>query len=253
MVMFVGAGPGAKDLLTVRGAELLRNAEVVIYTGSLINPEVLEYCSDACEKHNSAEMTLDDVMRVILEAEQQGKTTVRLHTGDPSLYGAIREQMAVLKQKGIRYEICPGVSSFSAAAAALKTEYTLPEVAQTVIITRAEGRTPVPEGEKLKDLAAHQCTMVLFLSATLADKVREELIAGGYAPETPAAVVYRASWEEEQVFRTTLDKLPEVFENNGTAPALIIVGKVLSEEEEWYARSRLYAADFTTAFRKGTS
>ena len=186
MVHFVGAGSGAADLITVRGAKLLEEADVVIYAGSLVNPELLSYAREDCEIHNSAEMTLEQVLAVVKDAEAAGKTTVRLHTGDSSIYGAVREQFDQLEALGIAYDVCPGVSSFCGAAAALKAEYTLRDVSQTVIITRAAGRTPVPERESIRSLAAHQATMVLFLSAALAEKLQGELLAGGYGPETPA-------------------------------------------------------------------
>ena len=197
MVHFVGAGSGAADLITVRGARLLEEADVVIYAGSLVNPALLEYTKPGCEIHNSAQMTLEQVLDVVKAAEAAGKTTVRLHTGDSSIYGAVREQFDQLEALGVEYDVCPGVSSFCGAAASLRAEYTLPDVSQSVIITRAAGRTPVPDRESLRSFAAHQATMVLFLSAGLADKVREDLLAGGYPPETPAAVVYKATWPDE--------------------------------------------------------
>ena len=250
MVHFVGAGSGAADLITVRGARLLGEADVVIYAGSLVNPELLAYVREGCEVHNSAEMTLEQVLDVVKRAEAEGKTTVRLHTGDSSIYGAVREQFDQLEELGIAYDVCPGVSSFCGAAAALKAEYTLPEVSQTVIITRAAGRTPVPERESIRSLAAHQATMVLFLSTSLAEKLQTDLIAGGYAPDTPAAVVYKATWPEERVFRCTVATLAEtVRENELTKTSLLIVGGCLGEE---YERSKLYDPGFTTAFRKGT-
>lgn len=199
-----------------------------------------------CEIHNSAEMTLDEVIAVMATVSEQGKEIVRLHTGDPSLYGAIREQMDRLKALDISYDICPGVSSFCAAAAALEAEYTLPGVSQTLIITRAEGRTAVPEGEKLSALASHGATMVLFLSAGMLDKVSADLIKGGLSPETPAAIVYKASWPEQQVLRGTVGTLAALGSVEKTA--LVIVGNVLGDE---YELSRLYAPDFTTAFREG--
>jgi precorrin-4/cobalt-precorrin-4 C11-methyltransferase len=247
MVHFVGAGPGAPDLLTLRGKELLEKAGVVIYAGSLVNPALLDYAQETCEIHNSAEMTLDEVIAVMSDAAKQGKETVRLHTGDPSLYGAIREQMDRLRVLNITFDICPGVSSFCAAAAALEAEYTLPGVSQTLIITRAEGRTAVPEGEQLAALAGHRATMVLFLSAGMLDKVSRELIAGGFLPETPVAIVYKASWPEEQVFRGTLKNLPVLGTVEKTA--LVIVGNILGND---YELSRLYASDFSTGFRKGS-
>ena len=190
MVHFVGAGSGAVDLITVRGQRLLQQADVVIYAGSLVNPALLENCKEGCEIHDSAKMTLEEVITVIEQAEQAGKTTVRLHTGDSSIYGAVREQFDELIQRGIEYDVCPGVSAFCGAASSLKTEYTLPDVSQTVIITRAAGRTPVPERESIRSLAAHQATMVLFLSTSLTEKLQKELLEGGYPGNTPVAVVY---------------------------------------------------------------
>ena len=249
MVHFVGAGSGAADLITVRGARLLGEADVVIYAGSLVNPALLQYTREGCEIHNSAEMTLEQVLAVVKAAEAAGKTTVRLHTGDSSIYGAVREQFDQLEALNIAYAVCPGVSSFCGAAAALKAEYTLPDVSQTVIITRAAGRTPVPERESIRSLAAHQATMVLFLSTALAGKLQGDLLAGGYAPETPAAVVYKATWPEEKVYRCTVETLAQTVEDNGlTKTALIIVGGCLGTE---YLRSRLYDPGFTTEFRKG--
>ena len=250
MVYFVGAGSGAADLITVRGARLLGEADVVIYAGSLVNPALMQYTREGCEIHNSAEMTLEQVLAVVKAAEAAGKTTVRLHTGDSSIYGAVREQFDQLEALGIAYDVCPGVSSFCGAAAALKAEYTLPDVSQTVIITRAAGRTPVPEKESIRSLAAHQATMVLFLSTTLAGKLQGDLLAGGYAPETPAAVVYKATWPEEKVYRCTVETLAQTVEDNGlTKTALIIVGGCLGTE---YLRSKLYDPGFTTEFRKGS-
>ena len=250
MVHFVGAGSGAADLITVRGARLLGEADVVIYAGSLVNPELLQYTKEGCEVHNSAEMTLEQVLAVVKAAEAAGKTTVRLHTGDSSIYGAVREQFDQLEALGIAYDVCPGVSSFCGAAAALKAEYTLPDVSQTVIITRAAGRTPVPERESIRSLAAHQATMVLFLSTALAEKLQGELVAGGYAPETPAAVVYKATWPDEKVFRCTVETLAKTVKDNGlTKTALLIVGGCLGTE---YLRSKLYDPGFTTEYRKGT-
>ena len=255
MVKIIGAGPGAKDLITVRGMRALQEADVIIYAGSLVNEELLEYAKKECEIYNSAYMNLDEVIDVIVKAEQAGKKVVRLHTGDPSIYGAIREQIEVLATHGIQCEICPGVSSFLAAAAALNCEYTIPEVSQTVILTRMEGRTPVPEKEKLASLAAHGATMVIFLSIGLVDKVQQALLAGGaYTPDTPAAVVYKATWPEEKAVRCTVSTLKETAEREGIRKtAMILIGDVLgTREENGYADSRLYAPDFTTGFRKGT-
>lgn len=248
MVHIVGAGCGAPDLITLRGKKLLEEADVIIYAGSLVNAELLGYAKEGCEIHDSARMTLEETISVMEAAEKAGKTTVRLHTGDPSLYGAIGEQMRELDRLGIDYDITPGVSSFSGAAAALRTEYTLPDVSQTVIISRAAGRTPVPEKERLSALASHGATMVLFLSTGLLDKVTEELIAGGYSPDTPAAIVYKASWEDEKVCRCTVSTLKKTAEENGiTKTALITVGDFLNSE---FTRSKLYDPGFTTEFRE---
>ena len=250
MIHFVGAGSGAADLITVRGANMLQDADVIIYAGSLVNPALLDYAKEGCEIHNSAHMTLEEVIDVMKAAEQAGKTTVRLHTGDPSLYGAHREQMDLLDEAGIAYDVVPGVSSFCGAAAALKAEYTLPNVSQSVIITRMEGRTPVPEGEKLCKMASHGCTMVLFLSTSLLDGAVEELLEGGYSPDTPAAIVYKATWPDEQVWRCTVGTLAETARQAGVKnTALICIGGFLGDA---YERSRLYDPTFTHMFRMAT-
>lgn len=249
MVHFVGAGPGAPDLITLRGAEFLKCADVVIYAGSLVNPVLLGLTGDNARIFNSAEMTLEDVMDRIREAESMGQTTVRLHTGDPCLYGAIREQMDLLAKAGIPYDDTPGVSSFCGAAAALGAEYTLPGISQSVIITRLAGRTPVPERESLSKLAAHGATMVIFLSAGMTDKVAEELLAGGaYTETTPAAIAYKATWPEEKVVHCTVGTLAEAARENGIRKtALILVGDFLGSV---YTRSRLYDPAFATEFRE---
>ena len=250
MVHFVGAGPGACDLITVRGMNRIKEADVIIYAGSLVNPELLSYAKADCEIYNSAHMTLEDVVSVMREAEVAGKGTVRLHTGDPSVYGAIREQMDLLDEYGITYDVCPGVSAVFGAAASLACEYTLPDVTQTLILTRAEGKTPVPEKENLRSLAAHHASLVLYLSSGLARKVRQELLLGGYAENTPVAVVYKATWPEEKIIRTTLAKLPEDMEAAGiTKTALIIVSPALGSV---YEKSRLYDAAFATEYRGAT-
>ncbi len=250
MIHFVGAGPGAEDLITVRGLRLIENADVIIYAGSLVNPALLKSSKENCDIYNSAYMNLEEVIEVMERAEKEGLSTVRLHTGDPSIYGAIREQMDELEKREIEFDVCPGVSSLFGTAAALRAEYTLPEVSQSVIITRAEGRTSVPEKEKLSELARHQATMVLFLSSGLASKVKEDLLEGGYALETPVAVVYKATWPEEKILRTTIEKLPEDIEKEGIRKtALIVVGNVLGGK---YAKSKLYDAAFTTEFRNGS-
>lgn len=250
MIHFVGAGPGAEDLITVRGDRLLREADVVVYAGSLVNPAHLERTKPGCAVYDSASMTLEDVMDVMIPASKAGKLVVRLHTGDPSIYGAIREQMDILDAEGLDYEVCPGVSSFCGAAAALKAEYTLPDVSQTVILSRMAGRTPVPERESIRSLASHGSTMVLFLSSSLIGKLSEELIAGGYAPETPAAIVYKATWPEQAVYRTTIAQLEQTAkENNITKTALITVGGFLGDT---YERSKLYDPTFTHGCREAS-
>ena len=251
MIHFVGAGSGAADLITVRGARLLSEADVIVYAGSLVNPQLLDYAKAGCEIHDSAKMTLEEVLDVMIPAEKAGRAVVRLHTGDPCLYGAIREQMDALDEAGISYEVVPGVSSFCGAAAALKAEYTLPDVSQTVIITRMAGRTPVPQRENLRSLASHGSTMVLFLSTGLIPKLVEELLAGGaYTADTPAALVYKATWPDERVFRCTIGTLEKTaMENHITKTALITVGGFLGNE---YERSKLYDPTFTTEFREAS-
>jgi precorrin-4/cobalt-precorrin-4 C11-methyltransferase len=269
MVYFVGAGPGAPDLITVRGADLLREADMIIYAGSLVNEKLLLHAKDGCKIMNSAEMTLEQVIEAIRSMESmdspeliksieptessgsiksmKGQVIVRLHTGDPSIYGAIREQMDELDKYGIDYEVVPGVSSFCAAAAALKAEYTLPGVSQSVIITRMEGRTAVPPKEDIALFAAHGATMVLFLSAGLLREAEKRLIAGGYSPDTPAAIVYKASWPDEKVFKTTISGLYKTAQqNNITKTALVLVGRFLGEN---YERSKLYDPSFAHEFR----
>lgn len=248
MIRFVGAGPGAPDLITLRGAQLLKDADCIIYAGSLVNPALLNLAKSGCALYNSAEMTLEQVLAVMEEKERGGLETVRLHTGDPSVYGAVREQMNALEQRNIPYDVTPGVSSFSGAAAAVHAEYTLPGVSQTVILTRMSGRTPVPEKERLASLAAHGASMVLFLSAGMLDEVREELLKGAYMEETPAAVVYKATWPEEKIVRCTVGTLAESAAEAGISKtALVLVGRFLDGDGE---RSKLYDPSFTTEFRK---
>lgn len=250
MVHFVGAGCGAADLITVRGAKLIGEADVVIYAGSLVNPELLSYTHDNCEIYNSAEMTLEEVLSVIQQAEKDGKTTVRLHTGDSSIYGAVREQFDALDAMRITYDVCPGVSSFCGAASALKAEFTLPDVSQTVIITRESGKTPVPDRESIRSLASHQSTMILFLSTALSAKLQNNLLEGGYPESTTAAVVYKASWPDEKVYHCTVGTLHQTIVNNHlTKTALIIVGNCLGNN---YERSMLYHPGFSTEFREAT-
>lgn len=250
MVHFVGAGPGAPDLITLRGAELLKQADVVIYAGSLVNPALLGLCKEGCRIFNSAEMTLEQVIEVMESAEKNRKTTVRLHTGDPCLYGAIREQMDELTRLHIAYDITPGVSSFCGAAAAAKAEYTLPEVSQSVIITRMAGRTPVPDRESIASLAAHGATMVIFLSAGMLEGLQVELLKGAYTEDTPAALVYKATWPEEKTVHCRLGELAKAGrEHQISKTALVLVGDFLGTS---YERSKLYDPSFTTEFREAS-
>lgn len=247
MIYFIGAGPGAVDLITVRGMKLLEQASLVVYAGSLVNPELLGYCRADAVCLNSASMTLEQVLDA-LTAHAADEVVVRLHTGDPSLYGAIREQMDALDRLGLAYEIVPGVSSFCAAAAVLKAEYTPPGVSQTVIISRMAGRTPVPERESIRSLASHGATMVLFLSASMLPQLCAELQAGGYAPDTPAAVVVRATWPDERVIRGTVASLPDMAADVRKT-ALIVVGGFLGDAA---LRSMLYDPTFSHEFREAT-
>ena len=251
MIHFVGAGPGAEDLITVRGQRYLEQADVVIYAGSLVNPGLLKSTKETCEIYNSAKMTLEEVLEVMEQAEREQKMTVRLHTGDPCLYGAIREQMDHLDELGIAYDSCPGVSSFCGAAAALNLEYTLPEVSQSVVITRMEGRTPVPTKESIQSFAAHNATMVIFLSTGMLEELSRRLVEGGYREDTPAAIVYKATWPDEKKFICTVGTLAQTAkENNITKTALMLVGDAVNAAH--YDRSKLYDPGFTTEFREAT-
>jgi precorrin-4 C11-methyltransferase len=250
MIYFIGAGPGDVDLITVKGKSLLEKADLIIYAGSLVNPELLNYAKTDCVVMNSAHMTLEEVIAAMVPAAQSGKLVVRLHTGDPSIYGAHREQIDLLRGYGLEYEVVPGVSSFCAAAAALKAEYTLPNISQSVIITRMEGRTPVPDKQKIADYAAHNATMVIFLSSGMLEKLSKELVAGGYKNNTPAAIVYKASWPDQKVCRCTVGTLAETAKENGISNlALICVGEFLGNE---YDRSKLYNPTFSHGFRNAT-
>ena len=248
MIHFVGAGPGATDLITVRGARLLASADVVIFAGSLVNPELLDLCGPACEVHDSSRMALDEMVELMRVANAEGKEVVRLHTGDPALYGAIGEQMEELDRLGIPYEVVPGVSSLFGAAAALKAEYTVPGGSQSLVVTRVEGRTPVPSSERLAQLAAHGSTVALFLSAGLLEKAQEELLAAGRDASEPAAIVYRATWPDEAVFRCTVGTLAQCARDNDVrATALVLVGSFL---ERASGRSCLYDAGFSHGYRR---
>ncbi len=247
-IYFIGAGSGDPELITIKGVKAIEQAGIVIYAGSLVNPEILHYAREDAEIFNSASMSLDEVIAVMERGVKEGKIIARVHTGDPAIYGAIQEQMDALCERGISYEVIPGVSSFLGAAAALKQEYTLPGVTQTVILTRMEGRTPVPPKEKLSALAAHGATMCIFLSVHAISDVVEEL-RSGYAEDTPVAVVQRATWPDEKVVRGTLaDIAGRVAEANISKTALIIVGDVFRGQ---YEMSKLYDPGFTHGYREG--
>ncbi|MBO8163653.1 MAG: precorrin-4 C(11)-methyltransferase [Brevibacillus sp.] len=255
-VYIVGAGPGDPDLITVKGLTLLKEADVVLYTDSLVSEELVKRANPKAEVLQSSGMALEEMVELMSERVRQNKKVVRLHTGDPSVYGAIMEQIVLLKQAGIEVEIVPGVSSVFAAAAALGAELTIPELTQTLILTRAEGRTPVPEREKLRDLAAHHCTIALFLSATLTKKVVKELREAGWSDDTPVAVVQRASWPDQVIVRTTLKHLDEEMGRHGIrSHAMILAGWALDPRlhEKNEHRSKLYDKTFTHGYRKGVS
>lgn len=247
-VYFIGAGPGDPDLITVKGKKIVEQSDVIIYAGSLVNPAIIACAKKDANIYNSASMNLEEVLQVMEEAVSQGKTVARVHTGDPSIYGAIREQMDALEKKGITYDVVPGVSSFTAAAAALKKEFTLPSVSQTVICTRLEGRTPVPEGEALEKLASHQASMAIFLSVQDMENVVKRLMVH-YPKDTPVAIVEKASWPEERSILGTLENIAEKVKEAGiTKTAQILVGNFLGDE---YELSLLYDKHFTHMFREG--
>ena len=252
MVYFVGAGSGAADLITVRGMHMLQQADVIIYAGSQVNPELLQYAKTDCEIHNSANLTLKEVLQSMQEAQVQGMMLVRLHSGEPSIYGAVREQMDALDALHIPYESCPGVSACFGAAASLNLEYTLPGVSQTLIITRMEGRTGVPQKESIESLAAHHASMAIYLSTGMLRELSRRLMAGGYAEDTPAALIYKATWPEEEAYICTVETLAQVAEEHGIKKtALALVGDVITHGN--YQKSRLYAADLSTEFRQAKS
>ncbi len=245
-VVFLGAGPGDPELLTLKGRRLLDDADLVVYAGSLVNPALLEGIRAVC--HDSAALDLEAIMTLLADGYRRGLRTVRLHTGDPAVYGAIREQMQWLDARAIPYEVVPGVSSVFAAAAALRTELTVPEVTQTVILTRQAGRTPVPERESLVRLAAAQATMCIFLSVSMMGRVVEDLRAGGYPVDTPIAVVERASWPDERIVRGTLaDIAARVADSGIRKTAMIVVGPALSADSR--VASKLYDAAFSHEYR----
>ncbi len=249
MVNFVGAGPGAVDLITVRGMELIKKADVIIYAGSLVNPALLKFAKKEVAVYNSASMTLEEVMDVMIQADREGKEIVRLHTGEPSIYGAVREQMDLLDKEGISYASCPGVSACFGAAASLNLEYTLPEVSQTLIITRLEGKTKVPEKEQMELLAGHGASMAIYLSAGMLQELSERLIKGGYSADTPAAIIYKATWpEEKQIVCTVGDMAKRAEEENIKKTAIVLVGDAITHNS--YDRSKLYDPEFSTEFRR---
>ncbi|SDB05877.1 precorrin-4/cobalt-precorrin-4 C11-methyltransferase [Pseudobutyrivibrio sp. YE44] len=251
MVYFVGAGCGAADLITVRGMKLIGLADVMIYAGSLVNPELLNYAKEGCQIYNSATMTLDEVLEVMIAADKEGKTVVRLHTGEPSIYGAVQEQMQRLEEQGIAYESCPGVSACFGAAASLNLEYTLPDVSQSLIITRMEGRTAVPPKESIESFASHGASMAIYLSAGMLEELQERLLKGGYSKNTPAAIVYKATWPEEEKYICTVGTLANTAKaKNITNLAVILVGDVIAKSN--YSLSKLYDPEFETGFRKAT-
>ncbi len=250
MINFVGAGPGATDLITVRGMELIKKADVIIYAGSLVNPALLDHAKEGAKVFDSSKMTLEEVLDVMIPAAESGREVVRLHTGDASIYGAIREQMDELDKKGIPYATCPGVSAAFGAASSLNLEYTLPGISQTLIITRMEGKTAVPEKEKIESLASHGSSMAIYLSAGMLEELSKRLIAGGYSEDTPAAIIYKATWPEEKKIICTLKTLAaEAAKENITKTAIVLVGDVIANAD--YERSKLYDPTFTTEFRQG--
>lgn len=249
MVYFVGAGPGAADLITVRGERLLKEADAVIYAGSLVNPRLLDICRKDCVIYDSSKMVLDEMIDVMKAAEDRGAMTVRLHTGEPSIYGAVREQMDRLDELGIRYESCPGVSACFGAASMLDIEYTLPGVSQSLIITRMEGRTAVPASESIESLAAHHASMAVYLSAGMLGELAERLAAGGCDGHTPAALVYKATWDDAKAYVCEIDELEETARLHGIRKtAVVLIGEAVAHRK--YELSRLYSPDFETGFRK---
>ncbi len=246
-IKFVGAGPGDPELITLKGYKALSSADIVIYAGSLVNPELLNYCKPDCKIYDSAGMTLEDIIKVCHEGVIDVKQVVRLHTGDFSIYGSLREQIEALSALGHDYTLIPGVSSFLGAAASLNIEYTVPEISQSLIITRKEGRTPVPELESLESFAVHQTSMAIFLSSGMVDGVVEDLLRGGYPLDTPVAIIYKATWPDEKILRGTLETIATMAQEADIhKTALIIVGKCLGET---YYASKLYDKDFSHEYR----
>lgn len=250
MVYFIGAGPGDPELLTIKGKKIIDSADVIIYAGSLVNRKVLKDIKSGAKVYNSATMHLEEVIEVMKEAEKKNLMTARVHTGDPAIFGAHREQMDALEREGIEFCVIPGVSSFVAAAAALKKEYTLPEVTQSIILTRMEGRTPMPEKESIEAFAKHQATMVIFLSANRIEELVEQLQTS-YPVDTPIALVYKASWPEEKIIQGNLGNIAELVRKaNITKTGLIVVGRFLGDQ---YALSKLYDKHFSHEYREAKS
>ena len=251
MIHFVGAGPGAADLITVRGMRLIEEADVIIYAGSLVNPALLTFAKSEPELYDSSVMTLEEITALMISQDKKGKNVVRLHSGDPSIYGAVREQMDVLKENQIRYDSCPGVSACFGAAAALDIEYTLPGISQSLIITRMEGRTPVPDQERMELMASHGTSMAVYLSAGFMTALQAKLLQGGYPPDTPAAIVYKATWPEEEKYLCTVGTLADTAAEHGiTKTAIILVGAAVAKDV--CERSKLYDPSFPTGYRKGS-
>ena len=249
-VYFVGAGPGAVDLITVRGLSLIKEADLIIYAGSLVNPELLSFKKEGAHVYDSSQMALDEIIEKMVSAAKNNETVVRLHTGDPSLYGAVGEQMRELEKRDISFEVCPGVSACFGAASSLSLEYTLPDVSQTLILTRLSGKTDVPESEAIESLAAHRASMAVYLSSGMLNELTKKLIAGGYDENAPAALIYKATWPDEKIIRAELSKIPELAKKEGIDRfALLIVGAAL--DEKGFSNSKLYDKSFETAFRKG--
>lgn len=249
-VFFVGAGPGDPELITLKGKRLLEKADLIVYAGSLLNPEILKFAKQGAKLYDSASMSLEEILKIMVEGAKEGKLVVRLHDGDPSFYGAIQEQMDFLAKANVEYALVPGVSSLQAAAASLRRELTLPGISQTVIITRPEGRTPVTKTENLTELAKHNATMAIFLGVQYIDTVVEKLRLGGCPEDTPVAVVYKASWREEKIVKGSLSDIAEkVRRADVKSTALILVGRVLDPKS--YDYSKLYSSNFTHSFRRG--
>ena len=261
-VYIIGGGPGDPELLTLKAKRIIESADVVIYADSLVHPSVVGFAKPGAEIHGSKELNLEQIMELTLDAVADGKTVARVQSGDPAIYGAILEQMRILEREDVQYEIVPGVSSAFAAAAALKTEFTVPERAQTIVLTRAAGRVAMPDGEHLKDLAAHGCTLVIFLSITRMPRIIRDLKAAGYTEDTPVAVVYRVTWPDELIIHGTLaDIAAKVREAKITLQALVIVGDTVGPDLRLEsqsdggeaANSHLYSSTYTHRYRKAAT